>query len=147
MKKSKVNKAVITAIGAVCWGTLLIALAAGVVRFFDSVKGFDFCNDVFSRGWEKNIEYSMLSRDLKSIISEDEFNDDTPEGRLEMYKKMNWVILDDRPANDFDGSTRQSKTPYFELAEIDGERTWIEIDVDVNCLFGRISVRNFTCKF
>lgn len=123
-----------------------LLIAAGFYHYiFDSVKGYDFCNDVFSHGWEKNIEYSMLSRDLKSIISEEEFNDDTPEGRLKMYEKLNELVLDERPTNSFEGSTHWGKTPCYETIEVDGTRYWTEFGIDITCTFGRIEVRNFTC--
>ena len=71
-------------------------IAAGITLFINSTRAYELCQDCAAYGWENNLKYSMLSKELKSIISEEEFADDTPEGRLELYQKLNGLVLDDR---------------------------------------------------
>ncbi|MBD5130013.1 MAG: hypothetical protein HDT43_08825 [Ruminococcaceae bacterium] len=124
----------------------VLLITAGFYHYiFDSDKGHYFCMDMCSYGWENSLTYQMLSKDLRKIISEEEFTDTTPEGRLKMYEKLNELVLDERPTNSFEGSTRWGKTPCFEIIETDGARYWAEFGIDVTCTFGRIEVRNFTC--
>ncbi|MBD5383688.1 MAG: hypothetical protein HDR72_01645 [Ruminococcaceae bacterium] len=141
--KSKVNKGVIIAVS--CLAALLIGVAWFYHNIFDSDKGYFFCMDMCSDGWEDYLTYKMLSRELRNIISEEEFTDETPEGKLKMYEKLNNLVLDERPYNSFEGSTRWGKTPCFETIEVDGTRYWAEFGIDITCTFGRIEVRNFTC--
>ncbi len=91
------------------------------------------------------MKYSMLSDELRGIISEEEFLDNSPEGRLKMYKKLENLVLDDRPTNDFTGSTHWGKTPCMEIIETNEATYYVEFGIDVTCTLGIIKVRNFTC--
>ncbi len=44
--------------------------------------------------WETSIEYSMLSKKLKNIISKEEFNDRTDAGKYNMYRKLEGLELE-----------------------------------------------------
>ena len=112
---------------------------------YQSFKANELCSSINPYGWEDSITYSMLSSELQEIISEEEFSDSTPEIRLQMYKKLENLILDDRPLNSFDGSTDFWKTPYCENYEIDGVSYYVEFRIDVKCRFNKMEVRNFTC--
>ena len=141
--KSKVNKGGVIAVS--CLAVLLIGAVWFYRNIFDSDKGYNFCMDMCSGGWENSLTYKMLSSDLRKIISEEEFTDTTPEGRLKMYEKLNSLVLDDRPTKSFAGSTRWGRAPCYEIIESNGKRYWAEFGIDVTCMFGRIEVRNFTC--
>lgn len=99
--------------------------------------------------WETTVKYSMLSEDIQNLISEEEFNDYTDEGRLKMYRKIENVWFVKKDANKFLGSTRHGKTPPCDLIELDGEIYFIEfyIDVDFNpwALKPEPKVVNFSC--
>lgn len=127
-----------------CFVALLIVVALFFLYIFDSEKGTEFCYEIISHGWEDRVTYPMLSEKLKNIIPEDEFNDNTPEGRLKLYEKLDNLVLDERPTNSFAGSTHWGKTPCCEIIEVDGAQYWVEFGIDVTCTFGRIEVCNFT---
>jgi hypothetical protein len=98
-------------------------------------------------GWERAITYPMLSADLQEIISEEEFNDSTTEGRHHMYRKLEDLTLDKHPAEWFDGSTDFYKTPPAEGYELDGVWYTVEFRIDIKCVFDQMEVRNFSCHF
>lgn len=144
----KMKKAVIILLS--CLFAVMIAAAAFAVWVSDSVKAEDFCQSLDVWGWEDQVSYSMLSRELRNIISEEEFNDasrdDTsPETRLRMYQKLDNLVLDDRPKSKFYGSTSWYKGPYMETIEDETLRYFIEFGIDVTCTLGKIKVHNFTC--
>ena len=112
---------------------------------YQSIKAYELCSNIIPCGWENLITYSMLSSELQEIISEEEFSDPTPEIRFQMYKKLEELILDDRPIENFDGSTYFWKTPYCEACDIDGVSYQVEFRIDVKCHFDKMEVRNFTC--
>lgn len=141
--KSKANKGVIIVMS--CLAVLLIIAAWFFHYIFDWDKGYYFCMDMCSHGWENYLTYKMLSRELRNIISEEEFTDDTHEGKLKMYEKLNDLVPDERPTNSFVGSTHWGKTPCYETIEVNGTQYLVEFGIDVTCTFGRIEVRNFTC--
>lgn len=131
----------------ICSILILAALliAAGITLYISSIMAYEFCMDCFSSGWEKNLKYSMLSSDLKNVISEEEFNDNTPESRLELYRKLDGLVLDERPTEKFHGSTHGFKTPYIEVLEINGEEYFVEITIETMGRLTGIEVRNFYC--
>ena len=112
---------------------------------YQSFKAYELCSSINPYGWEDQITYSMLSPELQKIISEEEFSDPTPETRFQMYKKLEGLILDDRPIESFDGSSYFWKTPYCESYDIDGVSYQVEFRIDVKCHFDKMEVRNFTC--
>jgi len=128
-----------------CLSPLIIIVALFFLYIFDSEKGTEFCNDIKSHGWEEHITYPMLSAKLRDVIPEGEFNDNTAGGRLKMYKKLDDLVLDDRPTNDFSSSTHWGKTPCMEIIETDEATYYVEFGIDVTCTLGIIKVCNFTC--
>lgn len=128
-------------------GVLILAallIAAGITLYINSIRAYKLCQYCAAYGWEYNLKYSMLSKELKSIISEEEFTDDTPEGRLELYQKMNSLVLDERPTQKFHGSTHGFKTPSlcYKL-DVNGSIYYAEIRVDAMGRLTGIEVRNF----
>ena len=140
--KSKVNKGVIIAVS--CLAVLLIGILAFGVYIYNSDEAHELCMDMCAYGWEEYITYPMLSAELKEIVSEEEFSDRSPEGRLNMYKKLNGLVLDTRPNDKFDGRTSWFKSPYCDIIEVDGGSYRVEFGIDLIYTFGRIEVRNFT---
>lgn len=130
----------------VCSVLILAALliAAEITLFINSIRAYELCQECAAYGWEDSLKYSMLSRELKSIISEEEFTDDTPEGRLELYQKLNGLVLDERPTQKFHGSTHGFKTPSlcYKL-DVNGSIYYAEIRVDAMGRLTGIEVRNF----
>ena len=131
----------------VCSVLILAALliAAGITIYIDSIRSYELCQDCAAYGWENNLKYSMLSKELKSIISEEEFADDTPEGRLELYQKLNGLVLDDRPTKKFHGSTHGCKTPCLYSLNVNGHTYYAEIHAEAMGRLTGIEVRNFYC--
>lgn len=130
-------------IGGVLISAALL-IAAGITSFISSIKAYELCQYCAAYGWENNLKYSMLSKELKNIITEEEFLDDTPEGRLELYTKLNGLVLDERPTEKFHGSTHGFKTPSlcYEL-DVNGRIYHAEIRVDAMGRLTGIEVRNF----
>lgn len=128
-------------------GVLILAallIAAGITLFISSIKAYELCQECAAYGWEDSLKYSMLSRELKSIISEEEFTDDTPEGRLELYQKLNGLVLDERPTQKFHGSTRGFKTPsLYYVLDVNGQIYYADICVEAMGGLTGIEVRNF----
>ncbi|MDE7194066.1 MAG: hypothetical protein K2O14_08860 [Oscillospiraceae bacterium] len=144
----KRKKAVIILLS--CLFAVIIAAAVFAVWVSDSIKAEEFCQSVDIWGWEGQVSYSMLSRQLRDIISEEEFNDasrdDTsPMARLRMYQKLDNLVPDNRPKDKFDGSTSWYKAYYFETIEDEPLRYFIDFNIDVTCTLGKIKVHNFTC--
>ncbi len=122
-----------------------LLIAAGITLFINSTRAYELCQDCAAYGWENNLKYSMLSKELKSIISEEEFADDTPEGRLELYQKLNGLVLDDRPTKKFHGSTHGCKTPCLYSLNVNGHTYYAEIHAEAMGRLTGIEVRNFYC--
>lgn len=91
--------------------------------------------------WETNIKYSMLSAKLKKVISEEEFNDRTDEGKYNMYRKLEGLELEtidkDTPSTDW------WKTPPCDAVETDVGKFWVEYRIDFKVHLNRIEVINF----
>ena len=85
----------------------------------------------------------MLSNDLKEIISEEEFTDKSPQGRLSMYRKLENLTLDNRPSTDFKGSTSHFKSPYVEFIEVDNKHYYVDIQIDIDAGMFEPKVVNF----
>lgn len=103
----------------------------------------EICMNIFDEGWEGTLSYSMLSNDLKEIISEEEFTDKSPQGRLSMYRKLENLTLDNRPSTDFKGSTSHFKSPYAEIIEVDNKNYYIDIKIDIDAGLLEPKVVNF----
>ena len=103
----------------------------------------EICMNIFDEGWEGTLSYSMLSNDLKEIISEEEFTDKSPQGRLSMYRKLENLTLDNRPSTDFKGSTSHFKSPYAEIIEVDNKKYYVDIKIDIDAGLLEPKVVNF----
>lgn len=98
--------------------------------------------------WQKYITYSMLSDEIKEVISYSEFNDSDSLHRLTMYRKLEEVYF--TKGNLFSGSTSQWKSPVYSVIN-DGDTEYIiehKIDLDVGfwIVFPKVEVVNWTCK-
>lgn len=138
--RRKANKAVILS----CLGAAAVCAALFCAYIFDSASAHDLCADICMYGWERYITYPMLSAELREIVSEEEFSDRSPEGKLRMYEKL--VVLDDRANDKFGGRTSWFKTPCYDLVDLAeaGGECWVELSIDVVSRFGKTEVRNFT---
>lgn len=127
---------------------IIIVLVLAIICFlwqFGKGEAWELSMDICSDGWEGNITYSMLSGELKEIVTEDEFNDSSPEGRIAMYRKLESLVLDDRPAGEFDGSTDFWKSPCVDEIEIGDMDYYVNIEIDLDSYFFDSEVVNFTC--
>ena len=130
---------------------LAVAISvAGVLAVFCTGYAFwaiglpeELCMNIFDEGWEGTLSYSMLSSNLKEIISEEEFSDKSPQGRLSMYRKLENLTLDNRPTTDFKGSTSHFKSPYEEIIEIDNKHYYVDIQIDIDAGLLEPKVVNF----
>lgn len=92
--------------------------------------------------WELSITYDMLSDKLKSVISEEEFNDRTDRGKYNMYRKLEGLELETRKK--YDPSTCWYKTPPTDCIEVDGRIYIIEYRIDFTSdMFSGVKVINF----
>lgn len=103
----------------------------------------EICMNIFDKGWEGTLSYSMLSNDLQKIISEKEFTDKSPQVRLSMYRKLENLTLDNRPSTDFKGSTSHFKSPYEEIIEVDNKKYYVDIKIDLDAGLFEPKVVNF----
>ncbi len=138
-KKNTAKKIMIPAI------IIVLAIICSLWKFGKD-EAVELSRDIISEGWEGNITYSMLSGELKEIVTEDEFNDSSPEGRLAMYRKLESLVLDDRPAIEFDGSTDSWKSPCVDEFETGDMRYFVDITIDLDSHFFYSEVVNFTCR-
>lgn len=142
--KRRANKAVVIILS--CIGALIACAAVFYVYVINSAEAYDLCADMCMWGWEDYVTYPMLSAELRDIVSEEEFSDRSPEGKLRMYEKLNGLVLDDRAGDKFDGRTSWFKTPCHELIETNGEHYAVDLSIDVVWKFGKTEVRNFTAR-
>ncbi len=91
--------------------------------------------------WEHSITYTMLSDKLKAVISEEEFNDRTQNGKYNMYVKLQNLELE--PTDDNNPSTGWFKTPPCDYVKINNGGYSIEYRIDFEVHFNRIEVINF----
>lgn len=111
-------------------------------------KASDLSERIALFGWEDYIKYSMLSDKLKEIVSEEEFNDSSPEVRMAMYRKLEGLLIDDKPVSSFDGSTGFWKAPYFEIHKEEGISYMVTFRIDLDAkLDGSVEVVNFACYY
>lgn len=122
-----------------------LLIAAGITLYINSIRSYELCQDSVGHGWEDSVKYSMLSKELKGIISEDEFLDRSPEGKLKMYQKLNGLVLDDRPTKKFHGSTHGFKSPCMDMIEVDGQTYSVDITIEAMGRLTGIEIRNFYC--
>lgn len=125
------------------WAVLIVLAAAFYILAVRTQGPVEFAQSICASGWEGKVTYSMLSDELREIVTEEEFSNSTPEARLEMYRKLEDLVLDD--SEHFYCSTSWWKTPCFESYTIDGITYSIEIEIDFNKCPGGMEVANFTC--
>lgn len=136
----------VTKLGKIVLPIFAALIVFAVVFCFLAARAQDpveFSMSICASGWEDKITYSMISDELKEIVSEEEFSDNTPEARLAMYRKLEDLVLDD--SEHFYSSTSWWKTPCFESYTIDGVTYSVEIEIDLNKRPGGMEVANFTC--
>lgn len=131
----------------ICGIPILAALliAAGITLYINSIRSYELCQDCVARGWDNILQYSMLSKELKSVISEEEFADGSPEGRLSLYRKLSGLVLDERPTKKFHGSTHGCKSPCTDYLDVNGKTYAADITVEAMGGLTGIEVRNFYC--
>lgn len=100
--------------------------------------------------WRDYITYSMLSSDIKAVVSEEDFSGES-DALLKMYRSLENVEFSDKDKSRFAGSTshwRGSPVPHI-ITDDDGRKyiVWYDIDFDVNpwAIIPQIKVVNFTC--
>ncbi len=135
----QMTKIIIIAIAAVA---VLIAMIIGTVVYVD-IHIEELSSNVTLFGWEDYVKYPMLSDELKSVISEEEFNDNSDESRLSMYKKLENLVIDDRPTSRFKGSTAWWKFDCTDMIKIDNEEYLVHIRMDFDDKFFSPEVVNF----
>ena len=135
----KAKTIIIIAIAAVA---VLIAMIIGTVVYVD-IHIEELSSNVTLFGWEDYVKYPMLSDELKSVISEEEFNDNSDESRLSMYKKLENLVIDDRPTSRFKGSTAWWKFDCTDMIKIDNEECHVHISMDFDDKFFSPEVVNF----
>ena len=98
--------------------------------------------------WKDHITYEMLSDDIRSVVSEEEFNGDR-ETLLQTYQKLEEVRFSEK--EHFPGSTYHWKSdpvPHI-ITDESGQEYCIDydFDFDVNTLaiIPKVEVVNFTC--
>ena len=133
------KKIIIIVIAAVA---VLIAMIIGTVVYVD-IHIEELSSNVTLFGWEDYVKYSMLSDELKSVISEEEFNDSSDESRLSMYKKLENLVIDDRPTSGFKGSTAWWKFDCMDMVKIANEEYHVHIRMDFDDKFFSPEVVNF----
>lgn len=118
---------------------ILLLILAYVRWFYVSIKA-----DEKARldNWEISITYDMLSDKLKSVISQEEFNDRTDSGKYNMYRKLEGIELETRKKTD--PSTDWYKTPPCDCVEVNGKKYFIEYRIDFTSdFFSGVKVINF----
>lgn len=135
----KAKKIIIIAIAAFI---VFLAMIISSIVYVD-IHIEELSSNVTLFGWEDYVKYPMLSDELKSVISEEEFNDNSDESRLSMYKKLENLVIDDRPTSRFKGSTAWWKFDCTDMVKIDNEEYLVHIRMDFDDKFFSPEVVNF----
>lgn len=138
MTKSKKRVLAVVILAAIVLGVFCAGYAFWAIGIPE-----ELCKNICREGWEGKLSYSMLSNDLQEIISEEEFSDKSPQGRLSMYRKLENLTLDNRPSTDFKGSTSHFKSPYVEFIEVDNKHYYVDIQIDIDAGMFEPKVVNF----
>lgn len=93
--------------------------------------------------WQLAISsYDMLSPEIRSVISEQEFNDRTEYGRYHLYRRLSEI--EEVPRKKGDWSTEHWKTPpSVDVVSVDEGTFFAEITVDYRVHWFDIEVINF----
>lgn len=99
--------------------------------------------------WRECVTYAMLSEDIQTVISQDEFESDSDDRALEMYRKLESTCFCNK--ENFPGSTTYWKSnPLPDILVIEGKKYEVDffMDFDVNCrvFIPRPEVVNFNCS-
>lgn len=134
MKRKKVVIAISAALA------MLILLAVGYFRLVsNSVKATELTQ---INNWRDCITYEMLSYKLKNIISEEEFYDLSDSGRLNFYRKVEGLKVEERRKND--PSTGWWKTPQCaDSVNAEGKFYFVEIGYDCRATVFGVKIINF----
>ena len=112
---------------------LLLLLAGLALHFHEWSQAIETAMNIAGHGYARALPYEMLSGDLKALVSEEEYLDSSPEGKLNLYRKTeNRVYAEKKPF----ASTDQWKTPNGDAFVI-GETqyiVWYEVDFDFTVL-------------
>lgn len=119
---------------------MLILLAVGYFRLVsNSVKATELTQ---VNNWRDCITYEMLSDKLKNIISEEEFCDISDSGRLNFYRKVEGLKVEERQKND--PSTDWWKTPQCaDSVKAEGKHYSVEIGYDCRATVFGVKIINF----
>lgn len=99
------------------------------------------CSEIAMQdNWREVVTYEMLSDKLKEVISEEEFNDCTDNGKYNMYRKLENLEVEQRREND--PSTSWWKTPPFDSVKTDDGDFCIEFHIDYRTHLTHIEVIN-----
>lgn len=141
----KSKKIFIKIIGVILCIIMVVFVAVCCYIKYDIVETENLIIDIHHSGWSRNISYDMLSSELQEIISEEEFSDTNSQNRLAMYRKLENLIIDNRPIEKFNATTTGVKTPYVEFYETDGKKYQVDFRIDIDSHFGKMEVKNFCC--
>ena len=119
---------------------ILFLCAVCYFRFVSNdIKATELTQTVLCRD---SITYEMLSDKLKKIISEEEFCDRSDSGRLNLYRKVENLKVEERRKND--PSTNWWKTPQcVDSIEAEGKRYFVEIGFDCRADIFGVKIINF----
>lgn len=122
--------------------TVMILVLCAVCYFrvvSNDIKATELTQTVL---WRDSITYEMLSDKLKKIISEEEFCDRSDIGRLNLYRKVENLKVEER--RKYDPSTDWWKTPQCaDCIEMDGKRYFVEIGFDCRADIFGVKIINF----
>lgn len=128
-----------------CIVALLVALLTVFCLYAQFVYMDIKCSELaMEDNWRKVVTYEMLSDKLKKVISEEEFNDCTDNGKYNMYRKLENLEVEKRRKND--PSTSWWKTPPFERVKTDDGDFWIEFRIDYRTHLTHIEVININTR-
>ena len=118
----------------------LILLAVGYFRLVsNSVKATELTQ---VNNWRECITYEMLSDKMKNIISEEEFYDISDSGRLNFYRKVEGLKVEERRKNA--PSTGWWKTPQcVDSVKAEGKSYFVEIGYDCRATVFGVKIINF----
>lgn len=134
--KSKKKTLIAIAVVAVSLILIAVSLYIHMIRMWIKTDNLSHMDN-----WEYCITYEMFSDELKEFISEEEFNDRTPNGKYNMYSKLQDLELE--AANENNPSTGWYKTPPCDSVTTDNGKYFIVYRIDFETHFNRIEVINF----
>lgn len=119
----KITKKITLRIAA---AVLLLLLAGLVLHYHEWNEAIETAMNIVGHDYAKILPYEMLSDDLKALVSEEEFLDTSPEGRLNLYRTVGDRVFVEKPF----ASTDQWKTPNMDLFVIDNTKYIVDYEID-----------------